>query len=285
MGGDKFMKVNITDFKKSKRFLVCVDSDGCAMDTMEVKHRKCFAPKAIEVWGLQDMETRFLEIWNMVNLYSKTRGINRFKGLVKTFELMAENGTVMPDFSSIHKWTETSPELSNPALEKAIAQTKDEQLIKTLEWSKAVNKAISQLFGDDKPFPRVKESLEIISRVADIAIVSSANGDAINAEWTRHELVPYVQVMLGQEAGTKAACIRDLKENNFSEDYVLMVGDAPGDLDAAVKNDVLYYPILVGKEGFSWKRLASEAIQKFLDGSYRGEYQHKLIEEFNSVLK
>ena len=31
------MKVNIEDLKKTKRFLVCVDSDGCAMDTMEVK--------------------------------------------------------------------------------------------------------------------------------------------------------------------------------------------------------------------------------------------------------
>ena len=74
------MKVTIDEFKKSKEFLVCVDSDGCAMDTMEVKHRKCFAPKAIEVWELENIEKRFLEIWNNVNLYSKTRGINRFKG-------------------------------------------------------------------------------------------------------------------------------------------------------------------------------------------------------------
>ena len=29
-----------------------------AMDTMEVKHRKCFAPKAIEIWGLQDIESK-----------------------------------------------------------------------------------------------------------------------------------------------------------------------------------------------------------------------------------
>ena len=67
--------------------MVCVDSDGCAMDTMEVKHRKCFGPKMIEVWGLQDIEEKFLEMWNMINLYSKTRGINRFKGLVKIFEV------------------------------------------------------------------------------------------------------------------------------------------------------------------------------------------------------
>jgi len=279
------MKVNIEDFKKTKRFLVCVDSDGCAMDTMEVKHRKCFAPKAIEIWGLQDIEAKFLERWNMVNLYSKTRGINRFKGLAKTFELLKEEGIDLPDISSINRWIENSSELSNPALEKVISENKDEQLIKALEWSKAVSKAITELPEDDKPFDNVKEGLEIISCVADVAIVSSANGGAVIAEWTRHDLAAFVQVMLGQEAGSKAACIANLKKNNYFEDEVLMVGDAPGDLDAARKNGVLFYPILVGKEGFSWKRLETEALKKFLNGNYRGEYQNKLIDEFNERLK
>ncbi|GAA0181395.1 HAD family hydrolase [Clostridium sediminicola] len=279
------MKDTIAEYRKSKGFLVCVDSDGCAMDTMEVKHRKCFAPKAIELWELQDVEKKFLETWNKVNLYSKTRGINRFKGLVKTFELLAANGIDMPDFSSILEWNETSPELSNPALKKAIEKTGDEQLVKTLAWSKAVNKAITELPKDDKPFSNVKEGLAAISSVADIAIVSSANGSAVNDEWTRHELAPYVQVMLGQEAGSKAACISDLKEYGYSDDKILMVGDAPGDLKAAVTNGALYYPILVGKEDFSWTRLASEALPKFIDGSYRGEYQEKIIDEFNSTLK
>jgi len=279
------MKVTISDFKKNKRFLVCVDSDGCAMDTMEAKHRKCFAPKAIEIWGLKDIETKFLETWNMVNLYSKTRGINRFKGLVKTFELLEAEGIGMPDFSSIHKWIQTSPELSNPALEKVIAQTKDEQLAKTLEWSKAVNKAISKLPEDDKPFANVMEALEIISVFADVAVVSSANAGAINAEWTRHGFAPYVQVMLGQEAGTKSACIAGLKKNNYYEDEVLMVGDAPGDLEAATNNGVLYYPILAGNEGVSWKQIVDKALPRFVDSSYRGEYQQKLIDEFNSTLE
>jgi phosphoglycolate phosphatase-like HAD superfamily hydrolase len=279
------MKITIDEFEKSKDFLVCVDSDGCAMDTMDVKHIKCFGPKIVEVWGLQAIEEKFLETWNYINLYSKTRGINRFKGLVKIFEVLTAEGMKMPEFSSIKKWTETTPELSNPALEKVIEETKDEQLIKALEWSNGVNKAIRELHNEDKPFPFVKEGLEIISKKADIAIVSSANGGAVMEEWTRHELAPSVQVMLGQEAGTKAACIAGLKEKNFSDDNVLMVGDAPGDLEAALKNGVLYYPILVGKEEFSWKRLATEALEKLIDGSYKGEYQEKLIDEFNSSLK
>ena len=54
--------------------------------------------------------------------------------------------------------------------------------------------------------------------------------------------------MLGQEAGTKAYCIEQLKKFGYENTHVLMIGDAPGDLSAAEANDVLYYPIL------SWER-------------------------------
>ena len=59
-----------------------------------------------------------------------------------------------------------------------------------------------------------------------------------------------------------------------------MIGDAPGDLKAAEKNGVFFYPILVGKEDCSWDRLRTEAISKLMDGSFGGEYQEKLKREF-----
>lgn len=279
------MKTNISDFHKKFNYLVCVDSDGCAMDTMDIKHIKCFGPEAVKEWGLDAYYDRFMEVWNHVNLYSKTRGINRFKGLVMTLELLKEEGLPISDISEIAHWTKTSDELSNLALERAIAQSGSEQLKKVLTWSIAVNKSIKELPEEDKPFPNVLETLTKIGQVADVAIVSSANGGAVVSEWTRHGLAPIVQVMLGQEAGSKAFCIQELKKFGFSDNYILMVGDAPGDLDAAMTNGVLYYPILVGKEGFSWKRLAEEALDKLLKGDFRGQYQDQLIEEFNSTLK
>lgn len=279
------MNSNILEFKKSKDYLVCVDSDGCAMDTMEVKHKKCFGPKAVELWGLQNIENKFLETWNMVNLYSKWRGINRFKGLLNTFELLKDEGLDIPDFSSISKWVQNSKELSNPSLEREIEITGDKDLVKVLSWSKAVNKAISELPKGDKPFPNVLKGLEAINFVADIAVVSSANLSAIETEWAHHQLISYAQLLLGQEAGSKAFCIQTLKEKNYSKEKVLMVGDAPGDLEAAMINGVLFYPILVGKEEFSWKRLVSEALPKFIEGTYSGVYQSALIDEFNSILK
>lgn len=280
------MKINISEFAKTKDFLICVDSDGCAMDTMGVKHEEAFGPRAVDVWELHDIKDHFLKVWNDINLYTRTRGINRFKGVVTTFEALEKEGYKMPDISSFKKWTETTNELSNPSLLKAIEETNDEQLKKALEWSHAVNRTIEEeLAGNDRPVEGAKEGLAKAHSVANVAIVSSANGAAVLDEWTRHKLAVHVDVMLGQEAGTKAYCIQELKKFGFENTHVLMIGDAPGDLSAAEANNVLYYPILVGKEKFSWDRFENEALAKFLDGSFAGVYQQQLIKEFNDNLK
>ena len=243
------MKDKIADFQKTKDFLVCVDSDGCAMDTMDVKHKEAFGPEAVNTWDLHHIKDHFLKVWNDINLYTKTRGINRFKGVVTTFEALEAEGIEMPDISSFKKWTETTNELSDPSLERAIAETNDEQLKKALEWSHAVNRAIEEkLAGNDKPVEGAKEGLEAANNVANVAIVSSANGAAVLDEWTRHELAVHVDVMLGQEAGTKAYCIEQMKKFGFDNTHVLMVGDAPGDLDAAEKNGVSIIQFLLEKK-------------------------------------
>ena len=51
-----------------------------------------------------------------------------------------------------------------------------------------------------------------------------------------------------------------------------MVGDAPGDCDAAEQNGVLYFPILVEKEKESWDELKGEALSKLEQGEYAGAY-------------
>ena len=40
-------------FHPKHEFLVGIDSDGCAFDTMELKHKECFIPNTINYWGLQ----------------------------------------------------------------------------------------------------------------------------------------------------------------------------------------------------------------------------------------
>lgn len=43
--------MNLENYEKKKEFLICVDSDGCAMDTMDLKHTRCFGPCLTAEWG------------------------------------------------------------------------------------------------------------------------------------------------------------------------------------------------------------------------------------------
>ncbi|WP_286311210.1 hypothetical protein [Romboutsia ilealis] len=107
-------------YEKKNEFLVCVDSDGCAMDTMEIKHRRCFAPEMIKTWNLTEREDYILNLWYDLNLYTKTRGINRFKGLAETFKIISKEGVEIEDLDSILNWVETTNELSNNSLLREI---------------------------------------------------------------------------------------------------------------------------------------------------------------------
>ena len=51
---------NWLDFQRRHDFLVCVDSDGCAMDTMDCKHIHCFGPCMVAEWGLREWEKPIL---------------------------------------------------------------------------------------------------------------------------------------------------------------------------------------------------------------------------------
>lgn len=271
-------------FTKKQNFLVCVDSDGCAMDTMNVKHERFFGPLAADEFGIKNREV-FLEDWNRINLFSSTRGINRFKALVLTLEEAAQKGEEIGDISNLKEWATNASSLSNGSLETLLQEKASADLQKALNWSQAVNHGIeTELAGEDRPFPGAKESLEQITEITDVAIVSSANSEAINSEWNRHELMASVDVTYGQESGTKQEAIADLLTKGYEKDHVLMVGDAPGDEKAATSNGVLYFPILFGKEEECWKRLREEAMPKFLNGEFAGEYQNGLLKEFHDLL-
>ena len=63
----------LKEMKKEHDFFVGIDSDGCAFDTMEIKHKECFIPNIINHWGLQAVSKYARETAEFVNLYSKWR--------------------------------------------------------------------------------------------------------------------------------------------------------------------------------------------------------------------
>ncbi|MBQ6820690.1 MAG: HAD family hydrolase [Clostridium sp.] len=279
------MSTILDNFNKKKNFLICIDSDGCAIDTMDIKHIKCFGPCMVEMWNLEQWQDEILKSWNDVNLYTLTRGINRFKGLAVALTEINEKYTKIEGLDEYLKWTNETKELSNESLEAQIAKIDNECLNKALEWSRNVNKSIDLLSEDDKkPFEGVKEGIIAASEMADIAIVSSANEKAVLDEWSQHGLLEHVDIVLTQNVGSKAYCIAELLKKGYDRDNVLMVGDAVGDLDAAKVNKVLYYPIMVRKEKDSWSRFTKEVIGKFTTNSYAGEFEEKVISEFKENL-
>ena len=129
----------LSELKKEKEFLVCADSDGCVMDVMDAKHEKCFAPCFIESFDLNHRCTEAYETWLKVNLFSRTRGINRFKACLLTLKALkveVEGLEVFEDFCN------NSPELSNRAIEELL-KTNDNPCMRTVlqmalehEWEK-----------------------------------------------------------------------------------------------------------------------------------------------------
>jgi hydroxymethylpyrimidine pyrophosphatase-like HAD family hydrolase len=228
----------------------------------------------VEVWMLQKWEKEILTRWNEINLYTITRGINRFKGLSMALSEINEQYQAIEGIDDLIFWSENTDELSNNALKKEIENHPDKTIFKlALKWSENVNSSIKELPESEiKPFPLVKEALKLAHEKADIAIVSSANLGAVLDEWEKHSLLEHTDIVLTQNVGSKAFCISELLKKGYNKENVLMCGDAPGDLKAAETNEVFYYPILVKKERESWQDFINQGFSHLLDGSYK-EYE------------
>lgn len=271
---------DLQHFVKTREYLVCVDSDGCAMDTMDIKHFRCFGPCMVEEWGLEEWAQPILARWNEINLYTMTRGVNRFKGLAMALDEINAQYTAVEGLDELKAWAASAPELSNGALEKALPAAQGPCLAKALSWSKKVNAAINALpESEKKPFDGAAAGLAAAHAAADVAVVSSANREAVEEEWARCGLLGSVDVLCCQDAGSKAACIAQLKAKGYAPDHILMVGDAPGDKAAAEKNGVWFYPILVRHEAESWAELVSTALARLTADAY-APYGEALAEKF-----
>ena len=260
-------------FERKHDYLVCVDSDGCVMDTMNCKHFHCFGPCMVTEWGLEEWKDAILDRWNAINLFSMTRGINRFKGLAMALGEIDKQYKTITGIATLQHWADTAPALSNDAVAKMAAEAEDAdaKLVfeKALSWSKAVNAAIVELDEALKvPYNGAYEGLAAAHRFADVAMVSSANRDAVEEEWGKFGLLEHTDIVLAQDVGSKAACIKEMLKFGYDVNKVVMVGDAPGDCDAAEKNGVHYYPILVNHEKESWDEAIAVAFGKLQSGEY-----------------
>ena len=263
----------MTDYSAEHDFFVAIDSDGCAFDTMELKHKECFIPNTINCYELQGVSKYAREAAEFVNLYSKSRGINRFPALVETLDWLRrrpevrERGAKIGVPTGLIQWMKSESKLGNPALQAAVEATADTDLARALQWSEAVNASVAQIVRGVPPFPAVRESLQKLARQADLVVASATPNEALRREWEEHDLARLVGRICGQESGTKKETLRWAAA--YEADRAVMIGDAPGDYQAAVANEMLFYPINPGAEEASWRRFHDEAIGVFWRARFR----------------
>lgn len=281
----------LQDFRVSHSYFVGLDSDGCVFDSMEIKHKECFTPMFIKHWRLQAASKYARRAWEFANLYSKTRGMNRFPVCVRTLKLVmgwpeaAARGIELPDLSPLQAFIDSEYPPSNAGLEAYRERFPDPLLDLTTDWSLAVNAAVKDIVFGVPPFPLVRETLDRVVAEADLAVVSGTPTEALRREWQENSLSHYPQLIAGQELGKKTEHLDAMAgRDHYTPDRRLMIGDAPGDRKAAEATGCLFYPVCPGHEEESWDRLCNEALDKFFDGSYAGAYQAERVREFEALL-
>lgn len=280
----------LKDFHPQQDFFIGIDSDGCAFDSMELKHKECFCPNFIKYFGLQAVSKYARETWDFVNLYSKTRGYNRFRAVLVALDLLRERpevqarGVQIPEMPGLREWIRRETKLGNPALEAELEQNPDPDLELALQWSDGVNRSVEEIVFNLPPFPYLTRSLQKLQGRADVIVVSQTPLEALQREWQEHGIDGYTRLIAGQEMGTKSEHISLAADGKYAPDHILMIGDAPGDLKAAQANQARFYPIIPGREEQSWQRFYEEGLEHFLNATFKGEYEQQLAAEFNASL-
>jgi phosphoglycolate phosphatase-like HAD superfamily hydrolase len=280
----------LEELRPEKEFFIGIDSDGCVFDTMEVKHKEFFIPNAVKYFGLFAISKYVRETWEFVNLYSVTRGINRFPALVKVIDLLDQRPEIkelsfeLPDMEPLRQWINGETRLGNPAFIEYVRNNPHPALEPVLRWTLAVNEDIAAWLRNTPPFPYARKSIEKLSTAVDAIVVSQTPLEALTREWQEHSINSYVRAIAGQELGTKTQHITMAAKGKYPDDKILMIGDAPGDYKAATDNGALFFPVLPGHENRSWRLFFEEALDMFITGRYKGDYQDRLISEFRKTL-
>lgn len=273
------------DFKKNKDFFVGIDSDGTVYDSMRIKHTLSFIPAAIEVFGIEEYREEFTRIEEKVNLYSMTRGINRFPGLLMSFEKLAEEtGFSVGNTEEFSAFIESGFPFSNKGLQEYLHKNPSEFCEKVLSWSILSDQYFDKGCEGIAPFAPVEEALIKMYESADIMVVSAASQKGLERDWGESGIAKYTSFIAGQEIGKKKDQLLFAKKAGYAAEKMLMLGDAPGDFEAAELAGTLFYPIIPGQEEKCWEELRDKYFDIFINGEYTEKIQNELYSKFTQTL-
>ncbi|MES0341221.1 MAG: HAD hydrolase-like protein [Candidatus Humimicrobiaceae bacterium] len=285
-------EVQLKKFKRTKDFFIAIDTDGCITDNMNGKQMLIFHPQFMEFYDLWKIETYFREVAEYYNLFSVDRGCNRFVAISLTLKALDQRkdvDEVLPDVDLLDKYIAYTKEqnlgLGNPSLEAYLdSNPTDLFYYKLLGWSEAVNRTFPHISAKIPPFSGVKETLEEMAGFADVVVVSKTPYEDLVNYWEDQGIDKYVQVIAGQEMGSKGHHIEVARTaGEYGGDEVLMLGDGNGDLKAVKANNGLFYPVTPGREQQCWNNI-SDTLNRFKDKEYRGSFEETLLKGFKEAL-
>ena len=200
------------------------------------------------------------------------------------FEELKNKGIDVGDFSAFENYIKSCKNYSNTTLKEYMKGNPDLFLDKVYEWSTLGDKLFFGAANGMPPFKWVKESLSKVCKYANVTVVSSASAKGLTEDWNAGGIAEYTYEIMGQENGTKKQQLKKAVGDNYAGGCVLMIGDAIGDYEAAKSVNALFYPIMPGKEEESWKNFLEVGSEKFFEGTFAGEYEDILLDEFLKIL-
>ncbi len=269
-------------------FLIGVDSDGTAFDSMNIKHLDAFIPAALEIWPLpEDLAGRFAEIEKQVNLFSATRGINRFPGTLAVFEQLEKEfpgRRELPDLSDFRAYVAGEKKYSPVTLRAWLKKHPSAELEKVLAWSDRADELFSAACEGLGPYPGVREALEEAWGKAATAVVSSAGRAGLEKDWGVNGLTPYVDFLMSQDDGSKTVQLQKAMSQCAPGVKALLLGDTDSDGISAHAAGALFYPIMPGEEAASWETFRKEVLPLFLAGKYTEAEEAKYYNRLKALL-
>ena len=281
---ERFLMSVFDSYVKNHDYLIFMDSDGCVMDTMNIKHYHCFGPCLVMEWDLEPWAEEILRRWNEINLYQLSRGVSRYRALYMMLAEVNVKYTPIVGLYGLKRWLDKSSVRTNDELLKAIDAETDEDskvcLYKALVWSLAVNESINRLHAEQKKaFDGAELALIKAHGFADVAVITAANREAVEEEWGALGLLEHADIVLAQDAGKTEDCIRRMLEFGYDPQKVMLIGDDPVDSTSARNCGIWFYPILVNWEEESWEECRQEALDWLRRGEY-GDHQLEKIQVF-----
>lgn len=269
---------------------VALDSDGCIVDTMAAKQHGFLQPLMIKHLELTKAQSEVYKACaDYVNLYSVTRGISRFKAILLNFEHYNTHPTTLANkwekipTEDLQAFVESGLPLGNNGVKEWLINHPSQMLEKLLAWSLDVNATIVSSGATFPAYEGARIALKKMAGCSHNGIVSQSPEAVLREDWGRQGLLEYVEQIAGQEKGLKVAQLTLLTQG-INRQNVLMIGDAPGDLEAARAFGCRFYPIIPGEEEASWAIFNSSVYNAFINHAFSTEEEARYIEAFEHRL-